>query len=441
VIVDGPEGWIGAYTSLVLDVDGQPHIGYEGDTTLKYAYKDSTGWKFESVGGEGQGGQFLSIALDNSGMAWISSYYESEQKTLNIAHREVESRKAASWQIEEVDHSQGSGRNNSLVLDAKDLAHTSYGIYAEYVGTGLMYARREPDGWKIEAVDLTSSGEHSSLALDENGNPCVSYQAGANLWYASRETGGWQRILVEAGGSGSLGQYNSLAVDEAGYAHISYYNQNSGELKYAYQNGSGWHQERVIWESDKHMGEGTSLALHPDGYPRIAFRVGLHDDDLGYAYKDITGWHAVIVKSEGQVGYGVSMALDADGWPHISYHNWTDNTVEYAYLDAGGWHFESVEPSYFGTSTSLALDSSGWPHISYRQGLTVGLRHAYRDVNGWHVKTVDSSLHAGYSSALALDSENRPHIIYSDDGSQDLRYAFPWEGDHFYYLPLVVKGD
>ena len=63
------------------------------------------------------------------------------------------------------------------------------------------------------------------------------------------------------------------------------------------------------------------------------------------------------------------MALDGSGWPHISYYNWTDGMLEYAYLDAEGWHFESVDASYYGASSSLALDGLG--------GLTLAIIRPY----------------------------------------------------------------
>lgn len=60
--------------------------------------------------------------------------------------------------------------------------------------------------------------------------------------------------------------YNSIVIDSAGYPHIAYYETAKSEteypqLKYAYEDGSGWHVETV--ESTK-SGSGYYLSLALD---------------------------------------------------------------------------------------------------------------------------------------------------------------------------------
>ena len=67
------------------------------------------------------------------------------------------------------------------------------------------------------------------------------------------------------------------------------------------------------------------------------------NDDLKYAYQDASGWHIQTVDSEGEVGEGTSLALDGNGYPHISYDDETNSDLKYAYRDASGWHSEKVD--------------------------------------------------------------------------------------------------
>jgi len=70
---DGGNGW---YTSLELDANGRPHIGYNawGPRELRYAYKDGSSWQVEVVDGEGSVGEYASLALDGDGRPHFSYY-------------------------------------------------------------------------------------------------------------------------------------------------------------------------------------------------------------------------------------------------------------------------------------------------------------------------------------------------------------------------------
>ena len=64
-----------------------------------------------------------------------------------------------------------------------------------------------------------------------------------------------------------IDRYTSLALDEDGYPHICYYEDINHDLKYAYQDASGWHIETVGRKTQYtsparwRVGEYTSLAL------------------------------------------------------------------------------------------------------------------------------------------------------------------------------------
>jgi hypothetical protein len=90
---------------------------------------------------------------------------------------------------------------------------------------------------------------------------------------------------------GVVGGYTSLALDGDGYPHISYFDWGNSDLKYAYQDASGWHIETV--DSERDVGLYTSLALDGDGYPHISY-FDETNDDLKYAYYRLTPYHVYL---------------------------------------------------------------------------------------------------------------------------------------------------
>jgi hypothetical protein len=293
-------------------------------------------------------------------------------------------------------------------------------------------ADQDAAGWHIETVDSEGRvGEDTSLALDESGYPHISYYDTTHddLKHAYQDASGWHIETVDS--EGGVGWDTSLALDRDGHPHISYHDDTNGNLKYAYQDSSGWHVETV--DSEGYVGIDTSLALDEGVYPHISYHGNWA---LKYAYQDASGWHIETVdsKEEEHVGEDTSLALDRDGYPHISYYYCGGDyhgvcfveDLKYVYQDVYGWHIETVDSEgHVGWYTSLALDKDRYPHISYCHNYNRDLKYAYQDASGWHIETVDSGWRVGQNTSLALDGDGYPHISYYDEyPNYDLKYAY-----------------
>jgi hypothetical protein len=319
--------------------------------------------------------------------------------------------------------------------------------------------------WRTETVDGENSsvGKFTSIALDSNNNPHISYYDEDNkiVKYAFKDSSGWQVETIESGVS--MYEHSSIIVDANGNPHISYSTReyyvieytevNKSELKHAYKNSTGWHIETVI--SDEYIGGYTdlnfpSLAFDKNHNPCITYfhyrcqwpcsRPG--DSYLKYAYKDATGWHTETTDIEGYSGMGglsdgrcASLGFDSNNNPHIGYMPYLYPPLEdaqylkHAYKDSSGWHVETIDSGRtIGISTSISIDSIDMPHLSYHASDQYNekncLKYTYKDSSGWHIETIDRSGDVGRYNAIALDSRDMPHISYYDSKNKELKYAY-----------------
>jgi len=196
-----------------------------------------------------------SLALDKDGNAHVGYQYavDGSYRELNHAIRD-----AGVWNIETVDSGDYVGYGISLDLDLDGSPHLSYIVNDN---SELRYAFRNINSWKIQSVDTYEHVDGTSLALGADGSPQITYETDS-LKYAYQEAEGWNYVPVE-----SIGWDSSLTLDLDGHPHISY--ANSNELRYAFYDAEGWHTQVV--DSEGTFFGRTSLALDKNSFPHISY--------------------------------------------------------------------------------------------------------------------------------------------------------------------------
>ena len=84
-----------------------------------------------------------------------------------------------------------------------------------------------------------------------------------NIAFAST----WDIQTVDS--EGDVGVYTSIALDSNNYPHISYSDNTNSNLKYAKWNGTSWNVQTV--DSAGNVGWHTSIALDNNNYPHISY--------------------------------------------------------------------------------------------------------------------------------------------------------------------------
>jgi hypothetical protein len=427
----------GRENAITVDQEGRPHLVFTALLNVSYAYLDHTGWKSEKVAsctsvdmsGECR---LPSVVLDQAGGIHVGFIYDYSDGKYRTSIPTYATKNLTGWKTRAIEHPPTGKRidNLSIAVDSSGSPHFSYFIPG--FQKKLSYAYLENDNWVIYNLDSNATG-NPTLAIAGDGIVHISYNAevlGADtqlleLKYASGIRNNWEFETIDQG-SYAVGEYASLALDDADNAHISYYDVQNQDLKYAKRGENGWIVERVDGESD--VGLYTSLALDADQNPHISYSERFWCQDIGiykcgsslkYAFLDSGDWQVQTLESYKSNGsyptFVTSLALDLDGYPHFGYID--RYKLNYAYLDASGWHSQTVitEPGeIFGLS--LALDGESVPYISY--AATKSIRVANMEDDHWIIETVDTNPFTD-----DWQSESGTSIIIADDGFPHLSYS------------------
>lgn len=297
--------------------------------------------------------------------------------------------------------------------------------------------------WRTEVLQPSLAvGAFSSLVIDNDGFLHVVYFQDNNdvVWYAHDDHGKWLFDYVQ----GQVGQgfHLSLSLDQDGNPHIAYNNvktkKRSAYLWYRSLLETGWsgpfrENTSPLTNTD------VSLSLSQDGTAHFSYQAW-DDFSLMYAqFNRTTGFDSQKVDYASDGCQSFPIAVDHDGGVHLCYCS--QNGLSYAVLNEQEWQIMVVDPSESaGVFSEIALDDLGNPHIAYYDSGAGVLRYARLVGDSWEISLVDQNGHVGQYPSIAIDSQGNAHISYYDVQNSALKYALQ-NGSQWIVETIDNSGD
>jgi len=196
-------------SDIAYDSNGYPHIVYFSGEALRYTYWTGSGW--------------------TPAVTIFSHYHRDACKIAVAPNNNVYLLFSMSDDI----YYQQIGTEKIKIADKRSYSldftiDASSKIYVVYsTDEGIWYY----DGTNSTRIDASGGNDADvSIAIDSNNNPHIVYSTGFGLKYAKYD-GQW--IINTIDSSGNVGLYCSIGIDDNDVIHVSYYDNDNGNLKYA----------------------------------------------------------------------------------------------------------------------------------------------------------------------------------------------------------------
>jgi hypothetical protein len=299
------------------------------------------------------------------------------------------------------------GSGTSLDLDAQGRPHITYSV-----GNSLRHTLKSSGGWISETVPGVSYAGRRSLVIGPTGEPIISYwslSGGLNL--ATRSGGTWSSEVVHTfGGAG-----DALTLDSAGAPHLLSY-LASGSLVHSYRADGAWVNSPIPSTGGQPPLD-MCIRIDSQARPHIATE-RFYGRQVFYSFETGSEWVQEVL-DETPLGtqpmHSVSLALGALDQPVVAFSDYATNTLKFARKTDADWSLEVVPNTAFGQYTNLSLGAQGSPHIMYSDG---SLHYVTRPGSEWVVETV---IDGGSGASMKLDGSGAPHVAYA--GSRGIQYS------------------
>ena len=433
--------------SLAFDSAGYPHIAVHGGGGIRYERKGASGWlPVEMV--ESGFYEDPALVLGSNDYPHIS-YQEMSLGTGTGESLKYAYKDATGWHFEYVDLRDSSigdmGLNSEIALDTDGYSRIAY-LYDDYdFGSEmeLRYAYKDATGWHpavLYSFGLAGWGisQYGSVSLDIDSDGyahIVTYRGADNtdMVHVYQDASGWHLEQVA-----DCGKSSHMRLDQNDYPHVVYRNCSSA-LSYAYKDGDGWHDEAVA------LGNGPSLYLDDNDNPYIACR-GENSKHLELIVPAGDTWvKSLVTETVAQIA-SISIAIEDDDAVHIAYAIYDGSyhrDLYYAYGEPVlGPCSSELAIATFDDQDANGAQDPGEPYISWPYTLTVNAvdQVIQSPSGGWYTTTLtedDTWTVTTYTDANWMPTT--PTSLNSVAACLDQQALFGvWWKEHV-YLPLVVK--
>ncbi len=417
-------------------VDKVPCTVYGGEKLYYACLNTTTGlWENEIVDSDPRVGAHAALAFNSASIPFIS-YYDGANGRLKVAYKF-----GGVWIKTVVDTPVLAMTSDSTETTPEVEKNTD--IPEELATHMLGRPWRDPSLYlnvpdEAEAIvpDAGGVGKYTSIAIDGMGRVHVSYydEQNRDLKYAFWDTiNPWAVETVDYyTDQGKVGLWTSIATDNQNRPHISYMSEKYDDLKYAYKKGTSW--EKTTVDGDHNVGTYTSLVLggNPTRYAYITYfdfstsrlRIAIHDFT-----NPLDEWTVSNLGEESGVGLYSSIFLDQNGYLHVAFYDFADGDLKYARATASGgsWSIQTaVSAGNAGLYPSIIAFDKDRPGITFFNASAGRVQYAYKESGSWKVKNVSEfASDVGLSTSLAISSLDVPHISYMDDMLDYLKYTRP----------------
>lgn len=278
------EGYFYGPIGLAFDLDNRPNIAFHdhqassfnqqlGDLT--HAVRDGTEWQVGAAASEGHDGWDSTIVIGADGVVRAAGVDPSQfDRDPGVEYYELVD---GEWIVEEI----GSGPTEyewNVDLQVATDGTVAMTYFANST-SDLIFASRAPGGtWTLETVVSDGDvGRFSSFAFDDDGAAHISYWNAdtGEVIYAGNSTGTWETSTiavldsVQPGFEGAR-RITSLDLGPDGEVVIAYSDTTGVWLARLSTDGS-WAIEQVVTAGDLPLGQLVTLAVDDGGVPHLSY--------------------------------------------------------------------------------------------------------------------------------------------------------------------------